>query len=76
MYKSDLRHTSRGCWFPQSTAFFIDGHRFRGSTGQEFCLGIRPRVKKSSYWEGDIISVTEPHERIYFKLTDHAYPSA
>lgn len=43
--------------------------------GQKFSLGMRPREKKSSYC-GDIISAREPHDKIYFKLTDQAYPSA
>lgn len=72
---SEEINTSSGCSFPQSTARFIDGHRSKGSICQKFCLGMRPRVKKSSYC-GDMISATEPHESIYFKLTDHAYPSA
>lgn len=61
--------------FPHSTASFIDWHKSVDLIGQKFSFGMRPLLKKSSYC-GSIIKVSEPHARIYFRLTDHANPSA
>jgi hypothetical protein len=67
--------TPRELPFPHSTASFIDWHKSVDLIGQKFSFGMRPRLKKSSYC-GSIIRVSDPQARIYFRLTDHANPSA